>query len=88
MGVASLVLGILSIIFGLFVWYLPLLGIILGILGLIMGAVGRSDPRKAGVATGGLVCSIIGLALTVLFWTGCGGCATCQVVYRLGSHLS
>ncbi len=72
MGVASLVLGIISIIIGvfsagLFGW----LGAILGIIGIILGALGKKDPTKKGVATAGLVCSIIGLVLSLLLYIAC-----------------
>ena len=75
MGVASLVLGIIAIIFGA-VGVLPV-GLICGIIGIILGALGRSNPQKAGIATGGLVCSIIGTALSILFYAACYGCAAC-----------
>ena len=62
MGVASLVLGIIAIIIGIvsagtFGW----VGAIMGIVGIILGALGKkhAPEGKSGVATGGLVCSII-----------------------------
>ena len=76
MGVASLVLGIIAILIGLvsagvFGW----LGAILGIIGIILGALGRkSDPEKAGLATAGMVCSIIGTILSLLFYIACVAC--------------
>ncbi|MEE1028155.1 MAG: hypothetical protein UH211_05690 [Agathobacter sp.] len=75
MGVASLVLGILAIIIGvfssgLFGW----LGAIIAIIGIILGAVGRKNPDSKGIATGGLVCSIIGLILCLLLYLACAAC--------------
>lgn len=75
MGVASLVLGILAIIIGvfssgLFGW----LGAIMAIIGIILGAVGRKNPDSKGIATGGLVCSIIGLILCLLLYLACAAC--------------
>ena len=75
MGVASLVLGILAIIIGvfssgLFGW----LGAIIAIIGIILGAVGRKNPESKGIATGGLVCSIIGLILCLLLYLACAAC--------------
>jgi hypothetical protein len=75
MGVASLVLGIISIVIGvcssgLLGW----LGAILAIIGVILGALGRKDPEKKGIATVGLVCSIIGLILCLLLYLACTAC--------------
>lgn len=72
MGVASLVLGIISIVIGLFsAGLLGWLGAILGIIGIVLGALGKKDPEKKGIATGGLVCSIIGLVLSLLLYLAC-----------------
>ena len=75
MGVASLVLGIISIVLGvvsggLFGWF----GAILAIIGIVLGALGRKDPEKKGLATAGLVCSIIGLVLCLLLYLACAAC--------------
>ena len=75
MGVASLVLGILAIIIGvfssgLFGW----MGAIIAIIGIILGAVGRKNADSKGIATGGLVCSIIGLILCLLLYLACAAC--------------
>ena len=50
------------------------LGAILGIVGIILGALGRKDPEKKGIATGGLVCSIIGTVLCVILYVACVAC--------------
>lgn len=71
MGIASLVLGIVSILIGLFgsgIWWL---GCILALVGIILGAQGRKNPETKGIATGGLVCSIIGLILCIIFYIAC-----------------
>jgi hypothetical protein len=61
-GVASLVLGILSIIFSM----VPLLGLILAILGIVFAAKQKKiGPSRA--ATAGLITSIIGLVLSLLW---------------------
>ena len=75
MGIASLVLGIIAIIIGivsagLFGW----LGAIIAIVGIILGAIGRKNPEKSGLATAGLVCSIIGLILCLIFYLACAAC--------------
>lgn len=71
MAVAALVLGICSIVFDfIFVW----LGLILGVVALILGAVARKQNPGNGVATGGLVCGIIGVVLAVICWVACAAC--------------
>ena len=74
MAVASLVLGIISIVIGLFVSAWGWAGTIIGIIGIILGVQGRKDPEKKGLATAGLVCSIIGTVLCVLFFLACAAC--------------
>lgn len=75
MGVASLVLGIISILIGLFsAGALGWLGAILAILGIILGAVGKKNPEKSGLATAGMVCSIIGLILCLILYIACAAC--------------
>lgn len=80
MGVASLVLGILSLIMS-FIPGVSLVGLIVSVIGVVLGALGRKVPEKAGIATGGLVCSIIALILCAVFFFACGGmtmCAACN----------
>lgn len=77
MGVASLVLGIISILIGVFsAGALGWLGAIIGVIGIVLGSLGRkSAPAdKQGVATGGMVCSIIGTVLSLLFYIACAAC--------------
>lgn len=75
MGVASLVLGIISLLFGLFSGgLLGWVGAILAIVGIILGALGRKNPEKKGLATAGLVCSIIGLVLCLILYIACAAC--------------
>ena len=63
MAVASLVLGILSLV----TWWLLYVGLPIAVIGIIMGALGRRAISRRGIATAGLVCSIIGLALLIIF---------------------
>lgn len=72
MGVASLVLGIISIVCS-FIGLHPV-GAITGLIGIVLGAVGRKNPDKKGIATGGLVCSIIGFILCVILFVACAAC--------------
>ena len=75
MGIASLVLGIISLIIGLFSsGTLGWLGAIFAVIGIILGATARKNPEAKGVATGGLVCSIIGLILCLLLFIACVAC--------------
>ena len=61
LATASLILGIIALL----AWLLPLLGFPIAVLGIIFGVMGRRGPKK-GMATGGLVCSAIGLGLTLI----------------------
>lgn len=75
MGVASLVLGIISIVIGLFSGgVLGWLGAIIAIIGIVLGALGKKNPESKGIATGGMVCSIIGLILCLLLYIACAAC--------------
>lgn len=77
MGVASLVLGIIAIVIGVFsAGALGWLGGLLGIVGIVLGALGKKNApeEKRGMATAGLVCSIIGTILCLLFYVACVAC--------------
>ena len=75
MGVASLVLGIISLVIGVFsAGVLGWAGAIMAVVGIILGALGRRNPEKSGVATAGLVCSIIGLVLCLILYVACAAC--------------
>lgn len=74
MGVASLVLGILSLIIGIFLPAFQWIGAIFGLVGIILGAQGRKNPEKKGIATAGMVCSIIGFILCIIFFVACAAC--------------
>ncbi len=72
-AVASLVLGIISIISSFF-GYSAILGLILGIIGTVLGAKARKEAQT-GMATGGFVCSIIGLIFSALGFVCAIACA-------------
>ena len=72
MAVASLVLGICSLVFPFI--GLGWLSVLLGIVGAVLGALGRKDESKRGMATGGLVMSIISIALGLIMWVACAAC--------------
>jgi len=73
MGVAGLILGILSLIGG----SIPGVNIfpcwLLGIVGIILSAIARKKG-EGGVATAGLVLSIIGTILSLITFLACAIC--------------
>ncbi len=71
MGIAALVLGIVSVAWSCFggTW----LSAAVGIVGIILGALGKKNGAKC--ATAGLVLSIIGTALGLVFYIACIACA-------------
>jgi ABC-type microcin C transport system permease subunit YejB len=85
MAVAGLVLGILSLIGG----SIPVANAfpmwLFGILGIILSATARSKARKAGqptgIATAGLVLSIIGTIYAFIFFLVCVVCAAGLAAY-------
>ncbi len=75
MGVASLVLGTLSIITGVFsLGALGSWGMVMGIIGIILGAWERKSKPEGLLALIGLIVSIIGTVLSMLFYIACIGC--------------
>ncbi|MBE7063378.1 MAG: hypothetical protein IJN25_10275 [Clostridia bacterium] len=74
MAVASLVLGIVSLVFSLFFSALGWPALLCGVLGIILGAIAKKKPGASGMATAGLVLSIISVALGVICWIACAAC--------------
>ena len=75
MAVASLVLGIVSLVF----FWSPLLAIIPGIVGIVLGALAKKNPSaNQGMATAGLVMSVIGVILGFVIWIACAACIACN----------
>ena len=70
MGIASLILGIISIATS---WLGGIPWIIIGAVGIVLGAIGQKKGAKNAKA--GLTCSIIGTALSVVFYIACLACA-------------
>lgn len=64
LAIVSLVLGIASIVMGCCI---PILSIALGIGGIICSVM-SSKKQKSGLATAGIVCSIIGIVVGVIMW--------------------
>ena len=61
-AVASLILGICSIVCWFCGLYGAIIGIALGIIGIVMASQAKKARNTEGIRTGGLVCSIVGLA--------------------------
>jgi hypothetical protein len=88
MAVAGLILGILSLIGG----SIPVANAfpmwLFGILGIILSNIARSKAKKAGqptgIATAGLVLSIIGTVYAFIFFLVCAVCAA-GIAASLGS---
>ena len=72
MGVASLVLGIVALVIAVIFPVFGYIAVIAGIVGIILGALAKKNNGKCAV--GGLVCSIIGTALSLAFWLACAAC--------------
>lgn len=71
-AIAGLILGIVSVVFAfIYVW----IGLIAGIVGIILSVNGRKSAEKRGLATAGLVLSIVGTSLSGIFVV----CALCVV---------
>ena len=71
-AIASLVLGILAVAC-IFFGYGALLGIALGIVGLVLGISAKKET-PSGMATAGIVLSIIAIALCVITFLACVAC--------------
>ncbi len=61
-GIASLILGIVSIVFS----WVPFLGLVSGIVGIVLSIKQRKISPN-GIATGGLVTSIIGIVISAIY---------------------
>ena len=75
MAIASLVLGIISLVIALFISSVGWLGTIIAIVGIILGVVARKRMDSSyKMATAGMVCSIIGLVLSLILYIACVAC--------------
>ncbi len=66
LAIVALILGIAAIVFGCCITYL---GIALGIGGIICSVMSKKK-QKSGMATAGMVCSIIGIVLALIWIIG------------------
>jgi hypothetical protein len=86
-AVASLVLGIISLVVAWFGWG-AIVAIIMSIIGIVLGINARKQllPEQGrGMATAGLVCSIIALALSAIVFVSCVICASALTGWGLNN---
>ena len=62
MAIASLILGLVSFL---------CLPIVTGVLGIVFGGVAKSKGSTNGMATAGIICGIVGIALWILMLVAC-----------------
>lgn len=76
MGAGSLVLGIISLIMAFAIpgAIVKWIGAVLALIGIILGALGRKNTEKKGLATGGMVCSIIAFIACIIVVIACAAC--------------
>lgn len=74
MGVAALVLGIVAIVAAVFLGPFGWIGIITGVVGIILGVLSKKKGDSMGKA--GLIVSIIGTVLSVIFFIACAACVS------------
>ncbi|WP_312647784.1 hypothetical protein [Aminipila sp.] len=72
-AIASLVLGIVALVC-VFFGYTSLLGIILAIVGVVLGTAAKNE-QPSGMATAGIVLSIIALGICAVAFLACIACA-------------
>jgi Na+/H+ antiporter NhaC len=76
MAIASLVLGIVSLVIGFFISSIGWLGALIAIVGIILGAYARKKhDEQYKIATAGMVCSIVGIVVNLIFYIACIACA-------------
>ena len=73
LAVASLVLGIVSLVFT-FVVPIPFVNWFLAIVGIALAVAAKQQGYTGGMATAGLVCSIIALSLGIALFLACAAC--------------
>lgn len=83
-AIASLVLGIIACVC-VFFGYGALLGIVLGVVGLILG-INAKKEQPSGMATAGIVLSIIAIAVCAIGFISCVACVGCLSAVALGAY--
>ncbi|MCI5674925.1 MAG: DUF4190 domain-containing protein [Ezakiella sp.] len=75
-GFISLILGMIAIVLGL-TQGLSVVGVVSGIVGVYLALEARKDDPSNSLAKYGLITSIIGLVLSVIFLIACISCVSC-----------
>ncbi len=73
MAVASMILGIVALVVAVFGGVFNWIGILIGIIGIVLGALAKKNT-PSGMATAGIVMSIIATSLALVFWLACAAC--------------
>jgi len=73
MGIAGLIFGILSLVGGSIPGVNAFPMWLLGIVGIVVSSIARKKERS-GIATVGLILSVIGTALALSVWVACIAC--------------
>ena len=83
-AIAGMVIGIVSVV----LCCVPYLSIALGITGLILSVKGMKSTTARGMAIAGLVCSIVGLALGIIYsiYWSVVGCVACDSYNRYSRY--
>ena len=83
-AIAGMVIGIVSVV----LCCVPYLSIALGITGLILSVKGMKSTTARGMAIAGLVCSIVGLALGIIYsiYWSVVGCVACESYNRYSRY--
>ena len=80
-SITGLVLGIVSAVIAWWGIYLSIVALVCGIVGIILAVKGKKMAKEAGAPTGlataGLVLSIIGTVLAGIGFISCGLCVLC-----------
>lgn len=82
MATASLVIGIISLVLcTCFAWTIggAWLGVVLAIVGVVLACVAKKAEPSNGMATAGLVLSIIAVAFGLIVAVACTACYGCQL---------
>lgn len=81
MAIASMVLGIVALVI-FCIWYIS---VPCAIVGLVLGILHNNKGQKSGMATAGIACSIISLALlvTIVIYAVIVGTATTSFMYNM-----
>ena len=83
LGVASMILGIVSIVL-MCIPYIGYASIVVAIIGIVLAAKAKKEG-PSGMATAGLVCSIIALALWVIMIIAVIACGAALGIGALGA---